>query len=93
MLTQEVSSHEVQILRFYRKRPGKVRNMLLGKKNPTKPPKQNNKPKFRSQIYLKAKGKRKGMCETFSYFNSAGAIQGKEIKYNSCVHKYAQAEV
>lgn len=51
------------------------------------------KKKIRSQIYSQAKGKRKGMCEPFSYFNSAGAIQGKEIKNNSCVRKYTQAGV
>lgn len=48
------------------------------------------KKKIRSQIYPKAKGRIKGMCETFSYFNSAGAIQGKEIKNNSSVHKYTR---
>lgn len=38
------------------------------------------KKKIRIRIYPKAKGRRKGLCETFSYFNFAGAIQGKEIK-------------
>lgn len=44
MLTQEVSSHELLKFRRYRKRPGKVRNMLLEEKK-----KQKNKNK--TQVY------------------------------------------
>lgn len=31
--------------------------------------------------------RRKGMCEASSCINSPGAVQGKEIKNNGCVHK------
>lgn len=64
-------------------RPGKVRDLLLERKT-----KSN---RIRNQIYPKAKGRRKSMCENFGCFSSAGTLQGEETKSNSCIQKPSQA--